>query len=132
MKFHEMAKKAMGGDQDAMELIVIKAPKGAMDGMSPMEFIKKIADNMEFGGAMDSMLDDEDMSSSNYVSEEAPQEKDMVYAAKHKMMVEALGRAGLGRKEAEDVATEVCNSVFGDGGGMADEYEPDEPTEGGD
>lgn len=130
MKFHEMAKKAMEGDDGALEMIVITAPKGAMKGMSPMEFVKKIAGDLEFGGTLDDMLADneEDMSGANY-AEEAPQEGDMKYAAKHKMIVEALDRAGLGKKEAEDMATMICDKMYGgEGEDMGEEDTGDAPS----
>lgn len=127
MKFHEMAKKAMDGDGEALEMIVITAPKGAMKGMDPLDFVKKIAGDLEFGGSLDDMVAgaDEDMSSANY-AEEAPQEGDMKYAAKHKMIVEALDRAGFGKKEAEDMATMICDQMYG--GGESEEDTSDMPS----
>jgi hypothetical protein len=116
----EMAKKAMGGDGEAMELIIIAAPKGAIDG-DPMEFLKKVVEDGEYGGELERAMSEDDYSG-DYESEgEGPDSKKLMYEAKHKAIMEALDMAGVSRKEASDIADKVCAA-------MEDEMGMAEPT----
>lgn len=114
MKLRELAKKAMAGDGEATEVILITVPKGMMKGMDPMEFITKFAGDMEFGGDIEDMLagKEEDEMSSDYM-EEPESEEDMAYSAKHKAVMEALSMVGVPKKEAHDIATKVCSHEGG-------------------
>jgi hypothetical protein len=125
MNLREMAKKAVGGDSDATEVILITVPKGVMKGMDPMEFIQKFAGDMEFGGDIEEMLAGKDDETSSDYMEEPESEDDMAYKAKHKAVMEALSMAGVPKKEAHDIATKVC----GHDGGMSEDGEyADEDT----
>jgi len=117
----EMAMKAMGGDNEAMELIIIAAPKGAIGG-DPMAFLKKVAEDGEYAGELEKSMGEDDYSSDYAGEEEGPDEGKLSYEAKHKAVMEALDMAGVSRKEASDIADKVCSSD-------ASEYGSDEPTE---
>lgn len=117
----EMAMKAMGGDGEAMELIVIAAPKGAIDG-DPMGFIKKLAEDGEYAGELEKSMSEDDYSSDYADCECGPDAEKLAYEAKHKAVMEALDMAGVSRKEASDIADKVCAED-------ASEYGEDEPTE---
>jgi hypothetical protein len=43
MDFHDIAKKAHGGDKEAMTLLIIEAPKGVQGDRSPEEFAEQMA-----------------------------------------------------------------------------------------
>ena len=45
MKFHDLAKKAHGGDKEALSILVIEAPRGMMDGMEPEGFAEMMAND---------------------------------------------------------------------------------------
>ncbi len=125
MKLRELAKKAMAGDGEATEVILITVPKGMMKGMDPMEFITKFAGDMEFGGDIEDMLaGKEEEMSSDYV-EEPESEEDMAYSAKHKAVMEALSMVGVPKKEAHDIATKVCSHD----GGYEDEGEGEDTSD---
>jgi len=103
----EMAMKAMGGDGEAMELIVIAAPKGAI-GDDPMSFIKKLADDGEYAGELEKSMSEDDYSSDYAGCEEEPSGPGLAKMAKHKAIMEALDMAGVSRKEAMDIADKCC------------------------
>lgn len=103
----EMAMKAMGGDGEAMELIVIAAPKGAMKG-DPMEFLKKVVDDGEYAGELEKAMSEDDYSSDYSGCECEPDEAALSKDAKHKAIMEALDMAGVSRKEAMDIADKCC------------------------
>lgn len=111
----EMAKKALGGDTEAMELIVIAAPKGSI-GSDPMEFLKKVVEDGEYGGELEKTMGEEEYSSDYAGCECAPDSEKLAYEAKHKAIMEALDMAGVARKEASDIADKVCSEM-----GMMDE-----------
>ncbi len=111
----EMAMKAMGGDGEAMELIIIAAPKGAVGG-DPMEFLKKLAEDGEYAGELEKSMGEDDYSSDYAGEDEGPDEGKLSYEAKHKAIMEALDMAGVSRKEASDIADKVCGEM-----GMEDE-----------
>lgn len=117
----EMAAKAMGGDSEAMELVIIAAPKGAM-GADPMEFLKKVVEDGEFAGELEKTMGAEDYSSDYAGEDDGPDAAKLSYEAKHKAVMEALDMAGVSRKEASDIADKVCAAD-------ASEYGEDEPTE---
>jgi hypothetical protein len=103
----EMAKKAMGGDSEAMELVIIAAPKGSV-GDDPMEFLKKVVEDGEYGGELERAMSEDDYSGDYEKEGEGPDSKQLVYEAKHKAVMEALDMAGVARKEASDIADKVC------------------------
>lgn len=43
INFHDLAKKAHGGDKESLAILIIEAPKGMMGGMSPEQFAEKLA-----------------------------------------------------------------------------------------
>ena len=43
INFHDLAKKAHGGDKEAMSLLIIEVPKGTMNGMSPEQLVEKMS-----------------------------------------------------------------------------------------
>ena len=45
MKFHDLAKKAHGGNKEALSILVIEAPRGMMDGMEPERFAEMLAND---------------------------------------------------------------------------------------
>ena len=45
MNFHDIAKKAHGGDREALTLLIIEAPKGMMGDKSPEEFAKHMSED---------------------------------------------------------------------------------------
>jgi hypothetical protein len=113
----EMAMKAMGGDGEAMELIIIAAPKGAIGG-DPMEFLKKVSEDGEYAGELEKSMSEDDYSSDYAGGEDGPDEEGLAYEAKHKAIMEALDMAGVSRKEASDIADKVC---AGDASEMEDD-----------
>ena len=106
----EMAKKAMGGDSEAMELVIIAAPKGAV-GDDPLEFLKKVVEDGEYGGKLEHAMGEDDYSSDYEAEDESPDAKQLMYEAKHKAVMEALDMAGVSRKEASDIADKVCSGM---------------------
>lgn len=106
----EMAKKAMGGDSEAMELVIIAAPKGAV-GDDPLEFLKKVVEDGEYGGKLEHAMEKDDYSSDYEAEDESPDSKQLMYEAKHKAVMEALDMAGVSRKEASDIADKVCSDM---------------------
>jgi hypothetical protein len=109
MKLRELAKKAMAGDGEATDVILITIPKGMMKGMDPMEFIQKFASDMEFGGDIDEMEDGMEEGASPDYAEIPETEADYAYKAKHKAILEALDMAGVPKKDAMDIADKVCS-----------------------
>ena len=108
MKLRELAKKAMAGDPEATEVLIITVPKGMMKGMDPMEFIQKFASDMEFGGDIDGMMDKMEEGETSDYAEMPESEGDYAYKAKHKAILEALDMAGVPKKDAMDIADKVC------------------------
>lgn len=106
----EMAKKAMGGDSEAMELVIIAAPKGSV-GSDPIEFLKKVVEDGEYGGELERAMGEDDYSSDYEAEGEGPHSKHLMYEAKHKAVMEALDMAGVSRKEASDIADKVCSDM---------------------
>jgi hypothetical protein len=43
INFHELAKKAHGGDKEALTVLIIESPKGLMGDMSPEAFAEKLS-----------------------------------------------------------------------------------------
>ena len=43
INFHDLAKKAHGGDKESLAILVIEVPKGMMKGMAPDKFAEKLA-----------------------------------------------------------------------------------------
>lgn len=43
INFHDLAKKAHGGDKESLSILIIEAPKGMMGNMAPEQFAEKLA-----------------------------------------------------------------------------------------
>lgn len=43
INFHDLAKKAHGGDKESLSVLVIEVPKGMMGDMAPEQFAEKLA-----------------------------------------------------------------------------------------
>tara|TARA_R110000824_G_scaffold11481_3_gene50070 strand:- start:2977 stop:3396 length:420 start_codon:yes stop_codon:yes gene_type:complete len=55
MNFNKIAKKAHGGDKEALTILVLEAPSGMMKGSSPEEFAKQAAGDESMCEKMASM-----------------------------------------------------------------------------
>ena len=55
MDFNKIAKKAHGGDKEALTILVLEAPSGMMNGSSPEEFAKQAAGDESMCEKMASM-----------------------------------------------------------------------------
>tara|TARA_R110000751_G_scaffold66394_2_gene135623 strand:+ start:912 stop:1283 length:372 start_codon:yes stop_codon:yes gene_type:complete len=55
MNFHDIAKKAHGGDKESMTLLIIEAPKGMQGERSPKEFAEQLSSDKGACGKMEDM-----------------------------------------------------------------------------
>ena len=63
INFHDLAKKAHGGDKESLSILIIEAPKGMMGDLAPEQFAEKLAGDK---AACDGMSDMDYFSKESY------------------------------------------------------------------
>ena len=106
----EMARKASMGDTDAMEMIVITAPPGAMKGMDPVAFAKKLLQQMDSGAMPDMGMHPSDQDESDDYAPMGAEDASNVSheAMEHDRVLKVLSRHGISGDDAERIASEIC------------------------
>ena len=117
MNFHDMAKKAHGGDKEAMSLLIIEAPSGMMGAKSPEAFAEMLASDSSMAEKM----------SGNHFSKDSYEEyadkhskKEHKYSDDHhealKQMAEELYKASEMHRCQADKIMQMCEEMYGESG----------------
>lgn len=118
MNFRKLAKKAHGGDKEALSVLVIEAPAGMMGNMSPESFAEMLNGNEEM---LDQMSSKDHFSKDSYdpyetEDEEGPSEDkypDEHHAAMKQMAAELYKASKLHAGQA-DKLIEICKEMYGE------------------
>lgn len=118
INFHDLAKKAHGGDKEALSILVIEAPAGMMDDMSPEGFAEMLSQNQEMAEKMGGM---DHFSKNSYDAygdkEDGSASKEKKYSDDHHMamkeMAEELYKASEMHRGQADKLMALCEEMYG-------------------
>lgn len=117
MNFHDMAKKAHGGDKEAMSLLIIEAPSGMMGAKSPEAFAEMLASDESMAEKMSGDHFSKD-SYEQYADKHS--KKEHKYSDDHHMamkeMAEELYKASEMHKGQADKLMALCEEMYGESG----------------
>tara|TARA_Y100001937_G_scaffold11738_4_gene14639 strand:+ start:6646 stop:7041 length:396 start_codon:yes stop_codon:yes gene_type:complete len=118
MNFHDMAKKAHGGDKEAMSLLIIEAPSGMMGAKSPEEFAEMLASDESMAEKMGGMDHFSKDSYNAYENEEKHEHSSDDYPDDHhatmKQMAAEMYKASKHHMKLADKLMEMCKEMYGD------------------